>query len=73
MASRLIALGVRNGDSFYLERERRSVLVDGGQSQRGLCRLFKGFTGARYVDYLVCPHAEYGVQYTNSAVKFFLS
>ncbi len=58
MASRLIALGVRNGDSFYLEREGRSVLVDGGQSQRGLCRLFKGVTGARYVDYLVCTHAD---------------
>ncbi len=58
MASRLIALGVRNGDSFYLEREGRSVLVDGGQSQRGLCRLFKGVTGARYVNYLVCTHAD---------------
>ena len=58
MASRLIALGVRNGDSFYLERERRSVLVDGGQSQRDLCRLFKGVTGVRYVDYLVCTHAD---------------
>ena len=58
MSSRLIALGVRNGDSFYLEKEERSVLVDGGQNQRGLCKLFKGFTGARYVDYLVCTHAD---------------
>lgn len=58
MASRLIALGVRNGDSFYLEREGRSVLVDGGENQRDLCRLFKGFTGARHVDYLVCTHAD---------------
>lgn len=58
MANRLIALGVRNGDSFYLEREERSVLVDGGQNQRGLCKLFKGVTGARYVDYLVCTHAD---------------
>lgn len=58
MANRLIALGVRNGDSFYLERERRSVMVDGGESQIGLCRLFKGVTGARYVDYLVCTHAD---------------
>jgi beta-lactamase superfamily II metal-dependent hydrolase len=58
MSSRLIALGVRNGDSFYLEKEERSVLVDGGQNQRGLCKLFKGVTGARYVDYLVCTHAD---------------
>jgi len=34
MASRLIALGVRNGDSLYLEREGRSALVDGGENQR---------------------------------------
>lgn len=58
MANRLIALGVRNGDSFYLEREGRSALVDGGENQRDLCRLFKGFTGARHVDYLVCTHAD---------------
>ena len=58
MSSRLIALGVRNGDSFYLEREERSVLVDGGQNQRDLCRLFKGVTGVRYVDCLVCTHAD---------------
>jgi len=55
MANRLIALGVRNGDAFYLEREERSVLVDGGQI--GLCRLFKGVTGVRYVDYVVCTRA----------------
>lgn len=58
MASRLIALGVRNGDAFYLEREERNVLVDGGENQRDLCRLFKGVTGARHVDYLVCTHAD---------------
>ena len=58
MSSRLIALGVRNGDSFFLEREGRSVLVDGGENQKVLCRLFKGVTGARYVDYLVCTHAD---------------
>jgi len=58
MASRLIALGVRNGDAFYLEREERNVLVDGGENQRDLCRLFKDVTGARYVDYLVCTHAD---------------
>jgi len=58
MASRLIALGVRNGDAFYLEREERNVLVDGGENQRDLCRLFKGVTGARYVNYLVCTHAD---------------
>jgi len=33
-------------------------MVDGGESQIGLCRLFKGVTGARYVDYLVCTHAD---------------
>lgn len=58
MSSRLIALGVRNGDSFFLEREGRNVLIDGGENQKDLCRLFKGVTKLRYVNYLVCTHAD---------------
>ena len=57
--SRLIALGVPEGDSFYLETPEIAILVDGGKElvgQETLPKRFRRVTNRRRVDVLVCTH-----------------
>jgi hypothetical protein len=53
---KFVALPVRQGDAFYLERNDWSVLVDGGKNQATLPSLFKRYTNKSGVDVLACTH-----------------
>ena len=53
---RFIALPVRQGDAFYLDLGGRSVLVDGGRSERGIRRLFESATQTNAVRVAICTH-----------------
>lgn len=54
--SRLIAIPVGQGDSFYLRRGEWSVLVDGGRSRSGFASAFHAATQANGASLLVCTH-----------------
>lgn len=54
--ARFVALPVGLGDAFYLERGKRSVLVDGGRSATALPNLMKRYLGRDNVEILVCTH-----------------
>lgn len=58
MADRLIAIGVKNADSFFLQRDNRNALIDGGLSEKEFPQLFKEATNSIFVDILVCTHAD---------------
>lgn len=51
-----IAIGVGQGDAFFLERESWAVLVDGGRSAQGFPTQFQKVTKRDSVDILVCTH-----------------
>ena len=54
--SKFIALMVSEGDAFYLEKNERSVLVDGGDKTKNFPLLFYTTTGQKGSDILVCTH-----------------
>ncbi|MEW6046869.1 MAG: MBL fold metallo-hydrolase [Bacillota bacterium] len=54
--SKFIAIAVAQGDAFFLERDGRTVLVDGGASARNFLRQFARATGRCKVDIVVCTH-----------------
>ncbi|MGG4144285.1 hypothetical protein ABEW34_14265 [Paenibacillus algorifonticola] len=39
---RFVSLKVGQGDSFYLQRDKYSILVDGGLAENGLAKFFMG-------------------------------
>lgn len=51
-----IAIGVRQGDAFFVEKDDRRMLVDGGGSLRTFPMQFTKVTSKNYVDVLVCTH-----------------
>jgi len=53
---RFIALPVGQGDAFFLQRGRRTALIDGGRSQLGFADLFRKHVQKESVDVLVCTH-----------------
>lgn len=53
---RFIAIPVAQGDSFYLERDDCSVLVDGGGSRSGFASMFQAVVEANGVNVVVCTH-----------------
>lgn len=63
-----LALPVRAGDSFFLDRGGRSVLVDGGKSVVGLPLLFTHHLNRDGVDILVCTHND--ADHANGIIGF---
>ncbi|WP_017687982.1 MBL fold metallo-hydrolase [Paenibacillus sp. PAMC 26794] len=55
---KFIALKVGQGDSFYLEHEETSILVDGGRAQEYFPDLFEATTSKDKVDIIVCTHSD---------------
>jgi len=51
-----IAIGVGQGDAFFLERGGRTLLIDGGRSRCGFPAQFRKVTKRDRVDILVCTH-----------------
>jgi len=52
-----IAIGVRQGDAFFMEkRDDRTLLVDGGGSVLAFPKQFLKVTGKNHVNILVCTH-----------------
>jgi hypothetical protein len=54
--SRFVALGVAQGDAFFVERKEGTTLVDGGRSASTFGILFQRLTRRTNVNYLVCTH-----------------
>lgn len=54
--ARLVALPVPRGDSFYLERDGRSVLVDGGDSREAFPHQFREHVNRFGADIVACTH-----------------
>ncbi|MBO1582764.1 MBL fold metallo-hydrolase [Bacillus sp. XF8] len=54
--SRFIAIDVGQGDSFYLEKNNTSILVDGGRSEIHFPKHFRKVVNSEHVDILVCTH-----------------
>jgi hypothetical protein len=53
---RFTAIPVAQGDSFLLERDDFTVLVDGGRSRLAFPRMFQTITQAYRVDVVICTH-----------------
>lgn len=53
---KFVAIPVGQGDSFYMERAGKSILIDGGRSRKKFTSLFMHATGERHVNYVVCTH-----------------
>jgi len=51
-----IAIGVKQGDAFFMEKGDRRLLVDGGKSRLCFPRQFVRVTGRKRVHVLVCTH-----------------
>jgi hypothetical protein len=51
-----IAIGVKQGDAFFMEKGDRRILIDGGGSVRTFPMQFMQVTGRNHVDVLVCTH-----------------
>jgi hypothetical protein len=51
-----VAIGVGQGDAFFLDRGKLTILVDGGRSIKGLPIQFQRATKHESVDVLVCTH-----------------
>lgn len=56
MASKLIALPVGQGDSFYLQRDKESILFDGGRSENALPKMLHSMLSNKKIDVVVCSH-----------------
>lgn len=65
---RFIAIPVRTGDSFYLERRGRSILVDGGNSETAFPGLFREHVNRAGTDILVCTHND--ADHANGVIGF---
>lgn len=55
-SSSFIAIGVGQGDAFFLKRAGLAVLIDGGRSIQGFPTQFQRVTKQDRVDILVCTH-----------------
>ena len=50
------AIGVKQGDAFFMEKDDRSLLIDGGNSVLTFPKQFVKVTGKTHVDVMVCTH-----------------
>lgn len=66
--TRFVAIPVRIGDAFYLERGGRSVLVDGGKSQSAFPELFRLHVNRDQADIVVCTHND--ADHANGIIGF---
>lgn len=66
--ARFIAIPVAIGDSFYLERDGFSVLVDGGKSINGFPQLFSKQVKKQRADIVVCTHND--ADHANGIIGF---
>jgi hypothetical protein len=66
-----IAIGVGQGDAFFLEREGLAVLIDGGRSVQGFPAQFQKVTNRDSVDILVCTHND--ADHANGILGFLRS
>lgn len=57
-SSKFIAIGVRQGDAFYLEHNGKKILVDGGKARNTFPNHFQKVTGQTDIDILACTHAD---------------
>lgn len=51
-----VAIGVGQGDAFFLDKARLTILIDGGRSAQGFSAQFQKVTKRESVDILVCTH-----------------
>ena len=51
-----IAIQVGQGDAFFMEKDERKMLVDGGNSRAVFPHQFVGVTGRTHLNVLVCTH-----------------
>lgn len=63
-----IAIPVRAGDSFFLERNGRTILVDGGRAEHGFPTLFQKATSRNNVDVVICTHND--ADHANGVIGF---
>lgn len=69
MKSRFVAIGVAQGDAFFLERRGGfTALVDGGRSVRGFPAEFQRATKQCSVDVIVCTHND--ADHANGVIGF---
>lgn len=68
---KFISIGVNQGDSFYLEREGKKILIDGGRSMLGFSSQFERTVGIKNVDVIVCTHAD--ADHINGLIGYFES
>jgi hypothetical protein len=54
-SDKLIAIGVYQGDAFFLKKQSFRIQVDGG-GRKNFHQIFKKATGEKSVDYLICTH-----------------
>jgi ribonuclease BN (tRNA processing enzyme) len=69
MMDKFISLSVNQGDSFYLERDGKQILVDGGRSRSGFANQFVRIACTKSIDILVCTHAD--ADHINGLLGFF--
>lgn len=56
LGDQFVAINVGQGDAFFLQRQNRRILVDGGRSVEGFANHFVRTTNCSEVDVLVCTH-----------------
>lgn len=66
-----MALPVGQGDAFYLERNGKSILVDGGKGRKKFSTLFTKHTKKDSVDILACTHND--ADHANGVLGFLES
>lgn len=56
--AKFTAIGVGEGDSFYLDTGTKTILVDGGKAEKGFPSQFRTSIDKEEVDILVCTHCD---------------
>jgi beta-lactamase superfamily II metal-dependent hydrolase len=69
--TKFIAIPVGQGDAFYLDKGRWSVLVDGGSGRKNFAKKFSLSTGVTAVDVAVCTHND--ADHANGIIGFLQS
>ena len=56
MTTKFIALPVSRGDSFYLQKDKKRILVDGGDKGNKILNFMEDICNTDYLDILICTH-----------------
>ena len=67
---KLIAIGVNQGDAFFLKKHGLRIQVDGG-GRKNFDQIFRIATGEKSVDYLICTHND--SDHSNGILSFLRS